>query len=752
MARINPRRFVAVVTWGVITAPGIETASIKIFYSRLARIGRQIRWLALLLASLATAARADTEWRGWGNGPRMDRYSSAAQIDTATVKDLKPVWQMVLPQRGAWEVTPIVIGGVMYLLDLQGAAYALDAETGKQLWRFDSGVRAKNRGVSYWPGDATHRPRIFLPVNDRIYALDAATGTLITGFGGAGNYIDIRDGFAAKGPPYRLSSPPTIYGNLLITGPATAEFGSKGPPGDPRAYDAITGKLKWRFHIVPRPGEPNAGSWGADGWKDRQGPGTWGLYSLDEQSGLVFIPVAQPGDNYVGIDRPGDNLYADSVVALEAATGKYRWHFQFVHHDLWDYDVAAAPALVDLTVKGKHVPALVEVTKQGLMFILDRRTGKPVFGVEERPMPRSTIPGEHASPTQPFPKKPLPLAKLGVSRADITTITPEANRACTDFWNRMGFRDTPLFTPPVLNAPNLFTPSNIGGLGGVWGGVSIDPRSGHIFTNVTNQVGYNILSQDDGKGRGPSTSGIVTEQAFTKYLDPNGMPCIQPPWGEMVAVDGNTGDLLWRRTLGAAEIYGELGAHTGLISLGGSMATAGGLVFIGATSQGYSQGLHDEPVLRALDARTGIELWRWRLSAGLDSAPMTFVGKSGRQYVMAVSSGRPDTDIALTAFALPRPGEAVVDVHPVPFPKAAIAAPPPLRKAVTRAEELPIGEGRDDLVKVCTVCHSLGTVTGAGRDRGGWSAVVEEMRGRGAHADDVTAARIVDYLSANFGR
>ena len=261
-----------------------------------------------LLAGLMTTARADTEWQGWGNSLRFDRYSPATQINTATVKDLKPIWQMVLPQRGAWEVTPIVVGGVMYLLDLQGTAYALDPETGHEIWRFASGVKAKNRGVSYWAGDAAHKPRIYLPVSDRIYALDAATGAQIAGFGGAQGYIDIREGFADRRAPYRLSSPPTIYKGLLITGPATAEFGSKGPPGDPRAYDVISGKLKWRFHIVPRPGEPNAGSWGKDGWKDRQGPGTWGLFSLDEKTGLVFIPVAQPGDNYTGIDRPGDNL------------------------------------------------------------------------------------------------------------------------------------------------------------------------------------------------------------------------------------------------------------------------------------------------------------------------------------------------------------------------------------------------------------------------------------------------------------
>jgi quinoprotein glucose dehydrogenase len=708
--------------------------------------------LSVLLAAAPALADSGAQWHGLAGSPRADRYSPAAQITRANVKNLVPVWQYVLHQRGAWQLTPIVVDGVLYGQDLQGNVFALDAESGRLLWQFSSGVKGKMRAPAWWPGDGSHGARLIAAINERIYALDPATGKPVAGFGGPKGYIDIREGFAAPGVPYRLSSPPAIYKNLLIAGPATQEFGSHGPAGDPRAYDAVTGKLVWRFHIVPRPGEANAGSWGTQGWKDRSGPGTWGLMSVDAETGQVFIPVAQPADNYVGIDRPGDNLYSDSVLALDAATGKYRWHFQMVHHDLWDYDVSAPPALIDLTVKGKPVPALVEVTKQGLMFILDRRTGKPVFGVQERPVPQSTVPGEHTAPTQPFPVKPPPLAKQGVFRADITTITAEANRACTDSWNRMGFVDTPVFTPPALTHPNLFTPSNIGGLGGVWGGVSIDPASASIFVNVTNQVGYNRLVLDDGKQQGPSTSGIVTAQAFTKWLDPNGLPCIQPPWGEMVAVNGNSGDVLWRTPLGAAEVYGAAGAHTGLISLGGSLATAGGLVFVGATSMGYSQGRQDEPVLRALDSATGLELWRGRLPAGADASPMTFVGKSGRQYVLIAASGRPDTDIALIAFALPRPGEAPPDIHPAPMAKpAAGVSAAPASTVVARVEDLPQGPGRDDVAQVCTVCHSIGTVTAAPHTAQGWSATVDEMRARGAAMDDGAAGRIKAYLAAHFG-
>lgn len=710
--------------------------------------------VTLLAAGMFTAVAGEPDsasWAGWGNTLRFDRYSPADQINAANVAGLKPVWIYELAQKGGWQITPIVAGGILYAQDLEGDAFALDPETGHEIWRFASGQRGKMRAVSYWPGDAGHAPRIVMAANDRIYALDAATGKPVAGFGDAQGYIDIRRGFARPGQPYRLSSPPTIYRNLIIAGPATQEFGSNGPPGDPRAYDVITGRLVWRFHIVPRPGERNAGTWGKDGWRDRSGPGTWGMMSVDAKTGLVFIPVAQPADNYVGIDRPGDDLYSDSVLALDAATGKYRWHFQMVHHDLWDYDVAAPPALIDLTIKGRKVPALVEVTKQGLMFILDRRTGKPVFGVEERPVPQSTIPGEKTSATQPFPLKPPPLAKLGVFRSDISTITPEVQRFCTDMWNRMGFRDTPLFTPPSLTAPNLFTPSNIGGLGGVWGGVSIDPGTATIFTTVNNLVGYNRIVPDDGKGSGPSSSGYRTEQGFSKWMDQNGTPCIQPPWGEIVAVNGNTGDVLWRAPLGAAEIYGEIGAHTGMINLGGTLATAGGLVFVGATSMSYGQSKFDDPVLRAFDRRTGIELWRGRLPAGANSAPMTFIGKSGRQYVVVAASGRPDGRAALVAFALSRAGDPPLDIRPAPQQQAVqgSAAVVP-SSAIGNVADLPPGPGREDVATVCTACHSIGTVTGSRRDAAGWTATVEEMRGRGAKLDDAAASRVAGYLLAHF--
>ncbi len=716
------------------------------------RNGTALAALACAALTLAAAPPETSHWTGWGNSLRFDRFSPADQINASNVAALRPVWKYVIAQKGGWEITPIVVNGTMYIQDMQGNAMALDPETGRERWRFSSGLRGKMRAVSYWPGDAAHTPRIIMGVSDRIYALDAATGKPVPGFGGSKGYIDIREGFARSDQRYGISSPPTVYKNLLITGPSTQEFGAKGPPGDPRAYDAVTGKLVWRFHTVPRPGERNEGSWG-EGWKDRAGPSAWGMMSVDEQTGLVFVPTGNPADSFIGVDRPGDNLYANSVIALDAATGQYRWHFQMVHHDLFDYDMAAPPALLDLSVGAKTVPALVEVTKQGLMFILDRRTGKPVFGVEERPVPASTIPGEITSPTQPFPIKPIPLARMGMTRGDISTITPEAFRACTDQWNRLGLQDTAPFTPPRLNGPSLFLPANVGGLGGVWGGVSIDPRTGFIFVNTNNVPAYSYIVPA-APSDPLSAGGYKVEKAYTKLQDPNGLPCVQPPWAEMIAVNGNTGEIAWRRPLGSAEIYGDIGAHTGATNLGGSLATAGGLVFIGATGLGFLGARQDQPVFRAYDSRTGKELWSARLSSPAESSPMSFVGKSGRQYVVIAASGAPreDAEVALIAFALPRPGDMPVDLKAAPMPAArrnAGSNPAPPVPAAARAEDLPAGPGREDVVRACTRCHALSTAT-TPRTAAAWTATIEDMRGRGAKLEDAEAARIRDYLAAHF--
>ena len=330
------------------------------------------------------------------------RFSPLTEINATNVNDLKPVWIYDTGTKGrGWEETPIVVDGVMYL-SIPGGASAIDPETGKELWKFvpkDLARPGRDRGVAYWPGEGMLKPRIIYAIADRLYALDAATGTPVASFGNGG-MVNLRDEVADKYPNalYTISSPAAIYKNLAIISPSTQEFGSKGPSGDPRAFDVVTGKQVWRFHTVPQPGEPEDGSWGPDGWRERAGPSAWAGATLDPASGLVYIPIGNPDDSYNGVDRPGKNYYANSIVALDASTGKLKWFYQFTHHDINDLDAAAAPSLIDIHRNGKVIPALVEVPKSGIAFILDRRTGKPVFGDEERPILQSDVPGEHSSP------------------------------------------------------------------------------------------------------------------------------------------------------------------------------------------------------------------------------------------------------------------------------------------------------------------------------------------------------------------
>lgn len=726
----------------------------KLSMHRLA--GTCLALCAMLTISAASPPDDQGSWPVWGNTLAQSRYSTADQINTSNVTQLKPAWVYKAPSEGIWETTPILVNGTLYLTDPDGAAVAMEPESGRVLWRFEPGVAGKMRGLSWWPGDAQHGPRIIHTLADRIYALEPATGRPITGFGGPAGYIDLSEGVAEKFPSARLivTSPATIVGNLLVVAGSTSafQFNSKGPSPDPRAYDVITGRKQWQFNIVPRPGQANAGTWGEDGWRDRAGPSAWGIISADPALGLIYVPIGNASAVYVGIDRPGDNLYASSIVALDARTGKYRWHFQTTHHDIFDYDVAAPPALVDLNVKGRKVPALVQVTKVGLMFILDRRTGKPIFGVEERPVPRSEVPGEKSSPTQPFPLKPLPLAKLGMKFSDITSITPEVHRYCVDKWNREGFRDTEVFTPHRLNGPSLFMPGNAGGAGGIWGGVSIDPSTGYIYVNTNNSVVYSRLVSD-GKG------GYKSEGEYTPFATPQGWSCVQPPWGEMIAVSGNTGDIAWRRLLGSAELYGDVGNYTGAVSIGGSMATGGNLVFIGGTMR--------DRRFRAYDARSGTELWTVRMESFGSGTPMTFVGHNGRQYVLVATGERGHRGV-LIAFALPKDGDPDIDLGakmPDPLRPEDIPAIQPLRTTAMDVKssivnpllgtdnitDLPIGPGREDLGSMCTNCHGLGTITAMNRSAPEWRSTIQDMRYRGAQGDDATSARVLSYLTRYFG-
>ncbi|HEY3159278.1 MAG TPA: PQQ-binding-like beta-propeller repeat protein [Vicinamibacterales bacterium] len=540
--------------------------------------------LALASAAYVTAViSAQTEWRTYGNDAGHQRFSTLTQITPANVSQLTKAWEFDTKVKGRkWQNTPVVIDGTMYITLQDGGVVALEPETGRELWRYEKQVRGRSlRSVAYWPGDAQDGPRLLYGAGDQLIELDPKTGKPIESFGTHG-VIEVhpgrrpaRDtGFGGSG--FQLSSPPAIYKNLAILGGSLNEGAVNGPPGDPQAFDIKTGKLVWRFHTVPEPGEPNSGTWG-EGWKNRGGPAVWGLITVDTERGMVFIPTGNPGGSFYGGDRPGDNLYAVSVVALDANTGRYKWHFQTTRHDLFDSDLSAAPALIDVVRNGTRIPAVAQVTKMGgMLFILDRLTGKPIFGVEDRKAPASHVPGEHAAPTQPFPIRPAPWARLGMTKADLTTVTPESNKFCTDWWEREHMYNEGPYTPYAYMGMSVVFSGTIGG--GNWGGVAFNPPLGLIFVNTSNLATIGRMVPD------PGGEGYRNEFAYTRFWDNNKYPCQQPPWGELVAVNANTGDIVWKIPFG---IYPELVAKgippTGTPNLGGPITTATGLVFIGAT-------------------------------------------------------------------------------------------------------------------------------------------------------------------------
>jgi len=623
------------------------------------------------------ATPAPGDWPRYARDLAGTRYSPLTQINRKNVSRLTKAWSFrVRPEGGGSLVTsatPIVIDNVLYL-PIGNAVIALEADSGKEIWRHPIEKGLARRTVSYWPGDKDHGPRIFYSISDAIVAVDARTGKLDTAFG--------ENGRIALDVPY--GSPPTVYKNVLVVGANTAEMQS-GPPGDTRAFDARTGKKIWEFHTVPRPGEVGHETWLDDGWKNRSGTNVWIWYmTVDDKTDTLYMPVGGPSANYYGGDRPGANLFGNSVVAVDALTGKYKWHFQTIHHDLWDSDLPAPPVLVDVKVGGKTVQALAETGKPGFMYILDRHTGQPVFGVDEKPVAKADVPGEWYSPTQPIPMKPADLVRHSWTPDDVVTAadTNEAHAAaCQALLKSYGgsFFNAGAFTPfflheeggPVKASINL--PNNGGSN---WGGSAADPKTGYIFINVSEggSIGF-VEKRKDGAdyGRGTAGSTQLYDRASlsgpgaystfqASYKDENGrtvsMPCIRPPWGRLIAVDGNTGEIAWATRLGLSEALPEGKQNTGRNNtFGGPIVTAGGLVFIGAT---------DDSRFRAFDAKTGKEVWSAKLDYSAMSVPVTYRGKDGRQYVAVVAAGnsfgppqrgpdgKPANNEMLISFALPK--------------------------------------------------------------------------------------------------
>lgn len=582
---------------------------------------------ACTLLAVALCAQDPGDWPNYGRDAGGSKYSPLDQITPANVSKLAVAWTYhTTDPAGTWEETPLVINHVMYFASRKNRTVALDADTGKELWTYDPKTPSvsEHRGLSWWSGDGSTPPRIILTTAARLIELDPKTGKPIAEFGDNGE-VNLRLGVADDFPRahYAITSPPAVYKNLIILGPSTQESPTKGPSGDPRAFDAKTGKLVWRFHTVPQPGEPGNDTWGPNGWKDRAGPSAWGGMTLDAAKGLLFMPLGNPADSFYGADRPGTNLYANSVVALDAATGKLKWAYQIVHHDVFDADVAAPPSLVEATLNGKRIGAVAEFSKVGMLFVLDEETGKPVWGAEERPVPQSDVPGEHTWPTQPFTIKPPPLARLAVTKDELSNISPEAHDYCVAQFEK--YKTLGAFTPMALE-PRLSFPSSIGG--GNWAGVAFDPKLSYVFVN------WSDLGQTGQMDKAPegAPSAYRNRGAYGRFVDKDGYPCNAPPWGELGAVDTKTGNVAWKVPLGSFDELEAKGIkNTGALSLGGPMATAGGLVFIAATA---------DSKFRAFDSKTGKEIWTVKLPASGNATPMSYTGKNGKQFVVIVAGGQ----------------------------------------------------------------------------------------------------------------
>jgi len=605
-----------------------------------------------------------TEWPTYGHDPGGMRFSPATQITPKNVSELKVAWVYHMRPEGSGlsgsEVTPIIADGVMYLSTPYNRVVALDPTTGKEIWSFTlpSG-NPSTRGVEYWPGDLQTPPQIvFGSSNGRLFSLDAKTGKPNETFGDRGvvnlNTPEILQGLPGSNG---LSSPPIMFRHLIITGGRTQENPPKGPAGDVRAWDVHTGKLIWTFHSVPREGEKYNDTWLGDSWKNRSGVNVWGFITVDLQRGIVYMPFGAPSVDQYGGDRAGDNLFGTSIVAADANTGKYLWHFQVVHHDIWDADLTGAPALIDVKQGGRTIPAVAVINKVGLLFLLDRVSGKPIYGVEERPVPPSEVPLERTSKTQPFPLKPAPLSRMTMTMADIATVTPELEAACRKLIE--GVQIGGPYLPVSYNRLRLQFPGNHGGVN--WGGTSFNPELGYLFVN-SNELGQLAGIRD----RDPNAKGPAQAAGVGNRVDPNGpyqgipgggrfkdvasnMMCQQPPWGQLTAVNVNTGEFVWRVPLGVTDSLPPEKQKTGRPGNGGTIATAGGLVFVGAT---------DDSRFRAFDAQTGKELWTVKLGGAAQATPSTYLGKDGRQYVVITSTGggffdAPLTDDSIIAFALP---------------------------------------------------------------------------------------------------
>jgi len=596
---------------------------------------------------------AQADWPGYGRDKGAQRFSPLTQINTENVSKLVPAWTFSMQREGVpfrpSQSIPLVVGGIMYLSWPFNHVAAMESQTGRIIWEFVarsslSGRDGSMRSIEYWPGDKQSPPEILFATEEgELIALNAKTGKPVPGFGREG-IVNLKTPEVMNGFPnlhLGVSSAPFIVGDLAITGSHIVdETGSKGPAGDIRAWDVRTGKLIWTFHTVPRPGETGHEVWQGDQWKNQSGVNVWTFFTADTERGILYMPIASANNDFYGVDRLGPNLFANSLVAVDVRTGKLKWYFQLIHHDLWDYDQPVPPILFDVVQGGKKIPAVGAMTKMAMLFILNRETGKPIYGVEERPVPKGDVPGEYYSPTQPFPVKPPPLSRLSFTMDDIAKITPEHEQACRELLAHFdGGRNRGAFTPAETDGA-LVLPNTRGGA--EWTGGTFDVALGYYIVNTTDSGSFRSIRKQDTDPGAPAESSRLYGRDSNLGGNSNamvkGMPCWRPPWGRLTAIDVNTGDIAWQVPFGTTDGTPAGMKTGGNNSGGGPISTAGGVIFIGASK---------DRMFHAFAAKTGEELWSTKLEEIAQSVPITWRGRDGIQYV-AIAAGS-----KLVAFKLP---------------------------------------------------------------------------------------------------